>query len=156
MTSAGMWINFTIISKSNKSTTIFRNQRILAVRRKRSRTRIPKRRSRGQGHILQYTNYPLHHSLKLIYNEQALEWVKSVNDHCLQLSGEMLILFCLLFDCLFFKSQSHPFSGNPKDSPLYNTILSILDSKDKIPYISKIFEHYYNFWQDENHPRGLW
>ena len=54
------------------------------------------------------------------------------------------------------KSQPRPFSGNPKDSLLYKKILSILDSKDKIPYITKIFEHYYNFWQDENHPRGLW
>eukprot|EP01036_Dinobryon_divergens_P031474 gene31474-40875_t len=70
-----------------------------------------------------------HEYLKDVLGDKALEWVKSVNDHCLQLSG------------------------NPKDSLLYNKILSILDSKDKIPYITKIFEHYYNFWQDENHPR---
>lgn len=22
--------------------------------------------------------------------------------------------------------------------------------------MTKIFEHYYNFWQDESHPRGIW
>jgi prolyl oligopeptidase len=34
--------------------------------------------------------------------------------------------------------------------------LSILDSKDKIPYVSKRGKHYYNFWTDADHPRGLW
>jgi prolyl oligopeptidase len=34
--------------------------------------------------------------------------------------------------------------------------LSILDSKEKIPYVGKIGEYYYNFWRDRDHPRGLW
>jgi len=40
--------------------------------------------------------------------------------------------------------------------------LSILDSKEKIPYIGRVFTtpsgvtHYYNFWQDEVHVRGIW
>ena len=33
---------------------------------------------------------------------------------------------------------------------------SIFDSSDRIPYISKSGRHYYNFWQDAEHPRGLW
>ena len=33
---------------------------------------------------------------------------------------------------------------------------AILDSSDRIPYISKSGRHYYNFWQDADHPRGLW
>lgn len=35
-------------------------------------------------------------------------------------------------------------------------ILKILDSKEKIPYITKYGEHYYNFWKDETHKHGLW
>jgi prolyl oligopeptidase len=34
--------------------------------------------------------------------------------------------------------------------------LKILDSKEKIPYVQKIGDHYYNFWRDHDHPRGLW
>ena len=33
---------------------------------------------------------------------------------------------------------------------------SILDSSDRIPRISKAGAYYYNFWQDAEHPRGLW
>ena len=33
---------------------------------------------------------------------------------------------------------------------------AILDSSDRIPYISKSGPHYYNFWRDAEHPRGLW
>lgn len=32
----------------------------------------------------------LYCNLKHILNKQALEWVKSMNDHCLQLSGDKL------------------------------------------------------------------
>jgi len=35
-------------------------------------------------------------------------------------------------------------------------ILSILDSTAKIPYVGKHGEHFYNFWQDAQNPRGLW
>ncbi len=34
--------------------------------------------------------------------------------------------------------------------------LSILDSKAKIPFVTKIGTHYYNFWRDQDHQRGLW
>jgi prolyl oligopeptidase len=34
--------------------------------------------------------------------------------------------------------------------------LTILDSKEKIPYVEKIGDYYYNFWRDHDHPRGLW
>jgi prolyl oligopeptidase len=45
--------------------------------------------------------------------------------------------------------------GSPESNPLYQRILSILDSKDKIPHVRKIGDFYYNFWQDENNKRGL-
>jgi prolyl oligopeptidase len=35
-------------------------------------------------------------------------------------------------------------------------LLAILDSDAKIPFVSKIGDHYYNFWRDAAHPRGLW
>jgi prolyl oligopeptidase len=40
--------------------------------------------------------------------------------------------------------------------PLYEKVLSILDSKEKIPHVRKIGEYYYNFWQDSVNPRGVW
>ncbi|MFO0888732.1 MAG: prolyl oligopeptidase family serine peptidase [Isosphaeraceae bacterium] len=35
-------------------------------------------------------------------------------------------------------------------------ILKILDSRDRIPFVSKHGEFYYNLWRDEKNPRGLW
>jgi prolyl oligopeptidase len=35
-------------------------------------------------------------------------------------------------------------------------ILSILDSKEKIPFVSKIGGHYYNVWRDAANPKGVW
>jgi len=47
--------------------------------------------------------------------------------------------------------------GNPKETKEYQRILSILDSKDKIPSIAKIGNgQCYNFWQDEEHIQGIW
>lgn len=44
----------------------------------------------------------------------------------------------------------------PEFQKTYATILSILDSVAKIPYVGKHGEHYYNFWQDAQNPRGIW
>ncbi|NBV45051.1 MAG: S9 family peptidase [Planctomycetia bacterium] len=35
-------------------------------------------------------------------------------------------------------------------------LLSILDSRDRIPLVGKIGGHYYNFWRDGKNPKGLW
>ncbi len=45
---------------------------------------------------------------------------------------------------------------SPTFRALEQRILSILDSDAKIPMISKIGPHYYNFWKDAKHKRGLW
>ena len=45
--------------------------------------------------------------------------------------------------------------GDPEKSLYYNRVLNILDSKDKIPYVTKIGNFYYNFWQDANNKKGL-
>jgi prolyl oligopeptidase len=34
--------------------------------------------------------------------------------------------------------------------------LEILDSDEKIPYVNKQGDHYYNFWRDAKNSRGLW
>jgi prolyl oligopeptidase len=35
-------------------------------------------------------------------------------------------------------------------------LLEMLDSDAKIPMVSKIGDHFYNFWRDKQHPKGLW
>jgi prolyl oligopeptidase len=35
-------------------------------------------------------------------------------------------------------------------------IREVLDSTDRIPYITRRGEYRYNFWRDREHPRGLW
>jgi prolyl oligopeptidase len=39
---------------------------------------------------------------------------------------------------------------------LFDRLLKILDSRDRIPFISKIGPYYYNFWRDEKNKRGIW
>ena len=39
---------------------------------------------------------------------------------------------------------------------LDDKFLAILNSDERIPFVSKIGEHYYNFWRDARHERGLW
>ncbi|MET0618250.1 MAG: prolyl oligopeptidase family serine peptidase [Luteibacter sp.] len=35
-------------------------------------------------------------------------------------------------------------------------LLEVLDSDAKIPMVTKIGDHYYNFWRDKQNPKGLW
>jgi prolyl oligopeptidase len=35
-------------------------------------------------------------------------------------------------------------------------LLAILDSKERIPYVSKRGPYFYNFWRDAKNPKGLW
>ena len=39
---------------------------------------------------------------------------------------------------------------------LESRLLGILDSKDRIPFVSQIGGQFYNFWQDAEHPKGIW
>ena len=38
----------------------------------------------------------------------------------------------------------------------FDAALTILNSDDRIPFVSKSGDHLYNFWKDAAHPRGLW
>ncbi|MDB6095436.1 MAG: prolyl oligopeptidase family protein [Verrucomicrobia bacterium] len=46
--------------------------------------------------------------------------------------------------------------GSPEFAPLRDRLLAILDSKERIPGISKEGDYFYNFWRDAGHVRGLW
>jgi len=35
-------------------------------------------------------------------------------------------------------------------------LLALLDSPERIPYVRRVGSHFYNFWQDAEHRRGLW
>jgi len=39
---------------------------------------------------------------------------------------------------------------------LERDLLSILDSEEKIPYVTRIGGYFYNFWQDARHVQGIW
>ncbi|MBN1465690.1 S9 family peptidase [candidate division KSB1 bacterium] len=71
--------------------------------------------------------------LEEIDSERALAWVNAQNQRsvtALQQHGE--------------------FQG------LYNRILAVLDSEEKIASPTIIGDYIYNFWQDEAHARGIW
>jgi prolyl oligopeptidase len=40
--------------------------------------------------------------------------------------------------------------------PMRRRLLSIMDSKDRIPFVTKHGKFLYNFWRDEKNVRGLW
>ncbi len=46
--------------------------------------------------------------------------------------------------------------ASPRFEPLRRRLLSIYDSKEKIPYVAKHGPFYYNFWRDEKNARGVW
>lgn len=58
------------------------------------------------------------------------------------------------------KAQNAVTTRELESSPEFETIrkrlLSILDSKEQIPYVNKYGRFYYNFWQDAEHVRGIW
>lgn len=47
-------------------------------------------------------------------------------------------------------------SAHPKFNSIRDKSLAILDSKERIPGVTKRGEHFYNFWQDAANPRGIW
>jgi prolyl oligopeptidase len=70
--------------------------------------------------------------LEEVSGEKALDWVRQRN----QLTQKR-------FDTEEFKN-------------LEQDLLEILDSDDRIPFVSKHGEFYYNFWRDKEHERGIW
>ncbi|HMR48419.1 MAG TPA: prolyl oligopeptidase family serine peptidase [Arachnia sp.] len=48
------------------------------------------------------------------------------------------------------------FAGTPEFARLEDDLAAIYDSTEKIPYLTRRGDWYYNFWRDGEHPRGLW
>ncbi|MGO9804565.1 MAG: prolyl oligopeptidase family serine peptidase [Steroidobacteraceae bacterium] len=71
--------------------------------------------------------------LEDIHGARALEWVKAQN------AKSMAVL------------QSDP--DYRKD---YDAILKVLDATDRIPYGELDHQYVFNFWQDAQHPKGIW
>ena len=47
-------------------------------------------------------------------------------------------------------------SAAPGYAALRTRLKTILDSKERIPYVGRHQGLFYNFWRDAEHPRGLW
>lgn len=54
------------------------------------------------------------------------------------------------------KQSAGALEATPGFKTLKKQLLNILDDRQKIPYVTKHGNHYYNFWQDKSHPRGLY
>ena len=52
--------------------------------------------------------------------------------------------------------STNELESTPDFETIRNRLLSIMDSKERIPYVAKHGRWYYNFWRDQNNPRGLW
>lgn len=48
------------------------------------------------------------------------------------------------------------FAANSRYEPLRAKLLAILNSQERIPYVTRMGDHVYNFWRDAANPRGLW
>jgi len=71
--------------------------------------------------------------LEDISSDQALAWVRERN-----------------------AAAEQEFAASPRFEPMREQMLKVLDSREKIPLVDRIGAHYYNLWQDDKNPRGLW
>nr|WP_225737327.1 prolyl oligopeptidase family serine peptidase [Dyella acidiphila] len=71
--------------------------------------------------------------LEDIHGQRSMDWVKAQN-----------------------AITQKQFAGTPEFARTRDGILEVLDSDAKIPYVKRLGDHLYNFWQDKAHPRGLW
>ncbi|TNC28937.1 prolyl oligopeptidase family serine peptidase [Amycolatopsis alkalitolerans] len=71
--------------------------------------------------------------LEDVTGDAALDWVRARNAETLE---EM--------------------TGSERFERLRTEIREVLDADDRIPYIRRRGEYFYNFWQDAGNPRGLW
>ncbi len=71
--------------------------------------------------------------LEEVAGEKPLAWVRERNARCVA-----------------------ALAGSDDFTKLEQRILSILDSREKIPFVTKIGDRYYNFWRDAQNPKGLW
>jgi prolyl oligopeptidase len=71
--------------------------------------------------------------LEDVTGEKPLEWVRGRNEESVA-----------------------TLAGSERFKTLETRIRGILDSKERIPLVTKIGDLYYNFWRDAANPKGLW
>ena len=71
--------------------------------------------------------------LEDVHGEKPLAWVKAQNARSLSV-----------------------LKSDPNYQKDYETILSIMDAADRIPFGQLDHNYIFNFWQDAQHPKGLW
>jgi prolyl oligopeptidase len=71
--------------------------------------------------------------LEDIHGARALDWVKQQN-----------------------AATAKQFVDNAEFARTRDSILEVLDSEARIPYVNRMGNHLYNFWRDKAHPRGVW
>ncbi|HLS04179.1 MAG TPA: prolyl oligopeptidase family serine peptidase [Actinomycetales bacterium] len=71
--------------------------------------------------------------LEDVEGEEALAWVRERNEE-----------------------KAAELSARPDFTATKERIRAVLDSDEKIPGVAKIGDHFYNFWRDKNHVRGIW
>src|SRR5471030_1976662 len=54
------------------------------------------------------------------------------------------------------KTSLGALKADPRYQKNYDSILSVLDAADRIPFASLDHGFAYNFWQDAKNPKGLW
>ncbi|MCK0116242.1 prolyl oligopeptidase family serine peptidase [Isoptericola sp. S6320L] len=73
-----------------------------------------------------------HRWLEEVSGDEALAWVRARND------------------------EAHAALGGGDLDATEAALREVLDSDDRIPDVSRIGDHLYNFWRDTEHERGLW
>ncbi|MDP9024816.1 MAG: S9 family peptidase, partial [Candidatus Eremiobacteraeota bacterium] len=71
--------------------------------------------------------------LEDVHGARAMDWVKAENT-----------------------KTSHVLESDPHYAGLYASALRVAQAKDRIPVATFLRRDVYNFWQDENHVRGIW
>jgi len=71
--------------------------------------------------------------LEDVHGAQALEWVKGQN-----------------------AKSTAVLQADPDYRKDYDAILKVLDATDRIPYGELDHQYVFNFWQDAEHPKGIW
>jgi prolyl oligopeptidase len=71
--------------------------------------------------------------LEEVASDQALDWVRERN-----------------------AESERELGAQPGYAALRTRLKTILDAKERIPYVGRHNGLYYNFWRDADHPRGLW
>jgi prolyl oligopeptidase len=71
--------------------------------------------------------------LEEVHGDRALAWVRARN-----------------------AESERVLAGDPEFERLRADLQAILDSDARIPYLGKLGAHWYNFWKDAGHPRGIW